>query len=133
MGRMVQNDPGQHVRSHTASVDHMLPPPHHHCRSRAGHRPAEIGCYLCVLHLAATTLAIVVGMLAPAIGPDRTAIVRIVAELADVLYHHGDAVGVTLAEVATRCVVRSLSPEHDGTIRDVVAALALLAEAVILE
>src|SRR5450755_3092293 len=72
-------------------------------------------------------------MLAPAIGPDRTAIVRIVAELADVLDHHGNAVGVALAEMATGCVVRPFSTEHDGTVRDIVTALALLAEAVILE
>ena len=54
-------------------------------------------------------------------------------ELADVLDHHGDAVGVALTEMATRCVVRSFSTEHDGTIRDIAAALALLAEAVVLE
>src|SRR5215831_13178290 len=83
-----------------------LPPPHHHRRSRAGHRPAEIGRYFGVPHLAATALAIVVGVLPPAVGPDRAAVVRIVAELADILDDHCDAVGIALAEMATRCVVR---------------------------
>ena len=86
-----------------------------------------------VLHLATTTLAIIVGMLPPAIGPDRATIVRIVAELAHVLDHHGDAVGIAFAEMATRRVVRPFSTEHDGAVGDVVAALALPAEAVILE
>src|SRR6516165_2715750 len=35
--------------------------------------------------------------------------------------------------MATRCVIWPFSTEHDGTVRDIVAALALLAEAVILE
>src|SRR6185437_9888183 len=61
-----------------------LAAPHHHRRSRAGHGPAEIGRQLGVPHLAATALAMVIGVLAPAIGPDRTAVVRIVAKLADV-------------------------------------------------
>src|SRR5262252_10308339 len=111
------------------SIERSLPPPHHHRRSRAGHRPAEIGRYFGVPHLAATALAIVVGVLPPAIGPDRAAVVRIVAELADILDDHCDAVGIALAEMATRCVVRPFPAEHDGAIRDVVAALALLAEA----
>ena len=72
-------------------------------------------------------------MPAPAIGPDRATIVRIVAELSDVLDNHGDAVGVALTEMATRGVVRPFSTEHDGAVRDVVAAVALLAEAVVLE
>src|SRR6516164_1825730 len=72
-------------------------------------------------------------MPAPAIRPDRATIVRIVAELSDVLDNHGDAVGVALTEMATRGVVRPFSTEHDGTVRDVVAAVALLAEAVVLE
>src|SRR5215470_10300872 len=95
-------------------------PPHHHRRSRAGHRPAEIGRDLGVPHLAATALAIIVGVPASAIGPDRTAVVRIVAELTDVLDHHGDAVGVALAEMATRRVVRPFPAEHDGAVRDIV-------------
>src|SRR5512140_3631431 len=89
------------------------PPSHDHGRSCAGHRPAEIGRDLGVFHLAAAALAIVVSMPAPAIGPDRTAIVGIVAELADVLDHHGDAVGVALTEMATRRVVGPFSTEHD--------------------
>src|SRR5215469_17932933 len=96
----------------TLASHRKLPPPHHYRRSRAGHRPAEIGRYLGVPHLAATALAIIVGVLAPAVGPDRTAVVRIVAELADVLDHHGDAVSVTLAKMAARCVVRPFPAEH---------------------
>src|SRR5438105_2129424 len=106
------------------------PPPHHHGRSRAGHRPTEIGRHLGIPHLAATTLAIIVAVLPPAIGPDGATIVRIVAELAHVLDHHGDAVGIAFAEMATRGVVRPFPTEHDGAVRDIVAALALPAEAV---
>ena len=62
--------------------------------------PAEIGGDLDILHLTATTLAIIVGVLALAIRPDRTAIVRIVAELADVLDHHVHAVRIALAQMA---------------------------------
>src|SRR5215469_17383328 len=105
----------------TLASHRKLPPPHHHRRSRAGHRPAEIGRYLGVPHLAATALAIIVGVLAPAVGPDWTAIVRIVAKLADVLDHHGDAVGVALAEMAAGRVVRPPSTKHDGAIGDIVA------------
>ena len=72
-------------------------------------------------------------MLPPAVRPDRTAIVRIVAELTHVLDHHGDAMGIAFAEMAARRVVRPFSTEHDGAVGDVVAAVALLAEAVILE
>src|SRR5438045_8448173 len=98
----------------------LLSPPHHHGRSGAGHRPAEIGGQLGVLHLAATALAIIVGMLPLAIGPDRTAVVGIVAELTHILDHHGDAMGIAFAEMAARGVVRPFAAEHDGAVGDVV-------------
>src|SRR4029079_18860488 len=44
-----------------------------------------------------------------------------------------DAVGIALTEMAARCVVRPFPAEHDGAVRDVVATLPLLAEAVVLE
>ena len=72
-------------------------------------------------------------MLPPAVGPGRATIIRIVAELTHVLDHHGDAVGIAFAEMATRRVVRPFPAEHDGAVGDVVAALAFLAEAVILQ
>src|ERR1043166_1409753 len=110
-----------------------LPPPHHHGRSRAGHRPTEIGRSLGIFHLATATLAIIVGVLPPAVGPDRTTIIRIMAELTHVLDHHGDAVSIALGVMATRRVIRAFPAEHDGAVGDVVAALAFLAEAVILQ
>src|ERR1700759_383550 len=92
---------------------------HHHRRSRAGHRPAEIGRHLGIPHLTATALTMIIGVLPLAIGPDRTTVVGIVAELADILDHHGDAVGVALAEMSARRVVRPLAAERDGAVRDV--------------
>ena len=86
-----------------------------------------------VLHLAAAALAVVVGVLALAVRPDRTGIVDVVAQLAHVLDHHVHAVRVALAQMAAAGVVRPLAAQPDGAVADVVAALALLAEAVILE
>src|SRR5690242_15270223 len=89
-----------------------LPLPHHHGRPRAGHRPAEIGRDLGILDLTATALAIIVGMLPLAIRSDRATIVGIVAKLPHILDHHGDAVGIALAEMAAGRVVRPLAAEH---------------------
>ena len=55
--------------------------------------------------LTAAALAVVECVLAPAVGPHRAAVVRIVTQLADVLDHHVDAVRVPLAEVAAAGVV----------------------------
>src|SRR5256886_3879018 len=62
-----------------------------------------------------------------------TTLFRSAAELADILDHHRHPVRVTLAEVAARGVVGPPAAELDDPARDVVAALALLAEAVLLE
>src|SRR5690349_15501488 len=110
-----------------------LPAPHHHRRSRAGHRPAEIGRDLGVPHLAATALAIIESVLPSAIRPDRTVVVRIMAELADILDHHRDAMGVALAEMTARRIVRPFAAELDGAVGHIVTTLALPTETVILE
>src|SRR5258708_22664017 len=109
------------------------PPPHHHGRAGTRHRPAEIGGDLGLLHLAAATFAIVVAVIPHAVSTDRAGIVGVVAELPDILDHHVDAMGVAFAEVAATGVVGALATEPDGAVADVVAAFALLAEAVILE
>src|ERR1700719_1166057 len=107
--------------------------PHDHGRS--GHRigPAQIGGHLDVAHLATAALPIVKGMLPFAVRPDGTRIVRVVAQLAHVFDHHVHAVGVALAQMAARGVLRPFSPQPGDAGRDVFATLALLAEAVILE
>ena len=86
-----------------------------------------------VLDLPAAALAVVVGVLALAVGPDRTRIVDVVAQLAHVLDHHVEAVRVALAQMAAAGVVGPLAAEPDRAVAHVVAALALLAEAVVLE
>src|SRR4051794_5140417 len=114
----------------------IVPPltaPHDHGRAGAGIGPAQVGRQLGVLDLPAATLAIVVGVLSLAVGPDRTRIVGVVAQLAHVLDHHVDAVRITLAEMAAAGVVGPLAAEANGAVAHVVAALALLAEAVVLE
>src|SRR5439155_22380554 len=75
--------------------------------------------------------AVVVGV--GALGRLRAIVVHSAAQLADILDHHRHAVRVTLAEVAARGVVGPPAAELDDPARDVVAALALLAEAVLLE
>src|SRR6516225_10662321 len=109
------------------------PTPHDHGRSRARHRPAEIGAHLAVSNLTAATLPVVVGVLAPAVGANRAAVVDIVAQLADVFDHHVHAVGVALAQVPAAGIVGPLAAEADGAVADVVPPLALIAEAVIFE
>ena len=95
--------------------------------------PAQVGGDLAVLHLAAAALAVVVGVLALAVGPDGAGVVDVVAQLAHVLDHHVHAVRVALAEMAAAGVVGPPAAELDGAVADVLAALALLAEAVVLE
>src|SRR5262249_42283133 len=88
---------------------------------------------LSILHLAASTFAVVIGVLALAVGPDRTGIVYIAAQLAHILDDHIHTVGVALAEMAPRGIVRTTAAELDDATRDVLAALPLLAEAVVLK
>ena len=106
-----------------------------HDHRRRGRRigPAEIGADFDILDLAAAAFAVVVGVLALAVGADRAGIVGVVAQLAGVLDDHVHAVGVALAQMAARGVVGPLAAERDRAVRHVVAALALFAEAVILE
>ena len=85
------------------------------------------------MHLAATSFAIGVGVLPLAVGADWTAVVDVVAKLAHVLDHHVDAVGVALAQVAAAGIVGAPAAEPYRAVADVVAAFALLAEAVVLE
>src|SRR3546814_20573562 len=77
--------------------------------------------------------AVIVCVLTSAVGTDGTVVVHVAAELADVLDHHVHAVGVTLAQMAAAGVVRPPAAEPHGAVRHVLPALALLAEAVILE
>src|SRR6185295_13283972 len=113
------------------SVLWPLAAPHDHGRARAGIGPAQVGRHLAVLDLAAAALAIVVGVLALAVRPDRAGIVGVVPELPHVLDHHVHAVRIALAEMAAAGVVGSPAAQPHGAVGDVVAALALLAEAVI--
>src|SRR3989454_1647127 len=96
-----------------------------------GHGPAEVHRDLGVLDLAALARGIVVRV--DALGGARTVVVHGAAELAHVLDHHGHAVRVALAEVAARRVVGARAPELDDPARHVGAALALLAEPVLLQ
>src|SRR5215813_5132843 len=114
-----------------ASVFPPLPALHNHGRTGAGHGPAEIRTQLGILHLAASAFAVVIGVPALAVGPDRTGIVHVAAQLAHVLDDHVHAVGVALAEVAPRGVVRTPAAELDDATRDVLTALTLLTEAVV--
>src|SRR5215510_2447620 len=107
--------------------------PHDHGRAGARHGPAKIGGDLASLHLPAAAFIIVVGVLAFAIRPYRTAVVDVMTQLAHVLDHHVHAVRLALAQMPAAGVVRPPSAEFDGAIADVVPALALLAEAVVLE
>ncbi len=60
---------------------------------------------------------VVVGVLALAVGADRAGIVDVVAQLPHVLDHHVHAVGVALAQMAARGVVRPLAAERDRAVR----------------
>src|ERR1700722_4892588 len=110
-----------------------LTAPHDHGRS--GHRigPTQIGSHLDVAHLAAAALAIVESVLPLAVRPDGTRIIRVVAQLAHVLDHHVHTVRISPAQMAARGVLRPFSSQSGDARRDVLAALTLLAEAVILE
>src|SRR5262249_57917198 len=80
---------------------------------------------------AALARGVVVAVLA--LGPAGAGVVGLAAELAHVLDDHRHAVGVALAQMAARGVVRPLAAELDDAARDVPSALALLAEPVLLE
>src|SRR5206468_10196909 len=99
--------------------------------ARGRHGPAEVHGDRRVLHLPALALRIVVAVLA--LGPAGAVVVHEAAELSHVLDDHAHAVGVALAQMAARGVVRPFASELDDAARDVRAALALLAEAVLLE
>src|SRR5262245_42637008 len=116
-----------------ASVFPPLSALQNHGRTGAGHRPAQIRTQLSILHLAASTLAVVIGVLALAVGPERTGVVHVTAQLAHVLDDHVHTVGVALTEMATRSIVRTTTTELDDATRDVLAALTFLAEAVVLK
>src|SRR5215472_13444155 len=99
--------------------------------SRRGHRPSQIHGDLRVAHLPALLGRVVVAVFA--LGRARTVVVDGAAELAHVLDDHGHAVRVALAQVPSRRIVRPATPELDDPARHVLPALALLAEAVVLE
>src|ERR1700719_228803 len=127
-----------HGESHAeifAANSHALSPlsaaPHDHRRRGRRVGPAEIGADLDIPHLTAAALAIIVGMLAFAVGADRTGIIRVMAQLAGVLDDHVHAVGVALAQMSAAGVVGPAPAELDRAAADVFAALAFLAEAVI--
>src|SRR6185437_5731117 len=107
--------------------------PHDHGRAGHGIGPAQICGDLDILHLPATAFAIVIGVPALAIRADRTGIIRVMAQLANVLDHHVHAVGVTLAQMPARRVLRPLAAEARDAGGDVFPTLSLLAEAVILQ
>src|SRR3990167_9730655 len=107
--------------------------PHAHGRAGARIGPAHVGRHLALLHLAAAALAVVVGVPALAVGPHGTGIVGIVAELAHILDHHVEAVPITLAEMTAAGVVGPPAADADRAVADIGAAVALLAEAVVLE
>src|SRR5215470_10479462 len=100
-----------------SSRRHALPALHHHGRPSAGHRPAQIRTQLRILYLAASTFPVVIGVLAFAVGADRTGIVHVAAQLAHVLDDHIHTVGVALAEMATRGIVWPFSAKLDDATR----------------
>src|SRR5437867_1993593 len=95
------------------------------------HGPAEVHRDLRVLHLSALARRVVVRVPAP--RGAGAIVVHGAAELADVLDDHRHAVRVALAEVAAGRVVRAAAAQLDDAARDVLPALALLAEAVLLD
>src|SRR5581483_11082262 len=107
--------------------------PHHHGRAGARHGPAEVGGDLASLDLPAAALPVVVGVPAPAVRADGAAVVGVVPQLAHVLDHHAHAVRVALAQMAAAGVVGPPAAEPDGAVADIPAAVALVAEPVVLE
>src|SRR5262245_59717240 len=95
------------------------------------HRPAQVHGDLGVLHLTAATGGVIVGV--DSLRRLRAVVVRGAPELPDVLDDHRHPVRVALAQVTTRRVVGALASQLDDAARYVSAALALLAEAVLLE
>ena len=72
-------------------------------------------------------------MLPPAVRPDWTGIVGVMAKLANVLDHEVEAVGVALAQLAPAGVVRAPPAQPDRAITHVGTACALLAKAIVFE
>src|ERR671918_384412 len=105
--------------------------PHDQGAAGGRHGPAEVHRDPGILDLPAAARGVVIGV--DALGGLRAVVVHGPAELADVLDYHGHPVRVPLAQVATRGVVGAPAAELDDPARDVMAALALLAEAVLLE
>src|SRR6267142_1578404 len=108
-------------------------PRHDERRTVRWRAPAEIRGHVDGADLPAAALTVVVRMRAPAIGTERARIVGIVPKLADVLHHHAHTVGVALAQVSAGGVIRTPPTQFDRPARHVRAALALRAEAIILE
>src|SRR5712691_10197745 len=104
-----------------------------HDESGAGgwHGPAEVHGDPTVLDLAAPTRRVIVAVLS--LGRAGAVVVHAPAELAHVLDDHAHAVRIALAEVAARSVVGPPAAQLDDPARHVRSALALLAEAVLLE
>src|SRR3990167_1842224 len=106
-------------------------PAENHRRAGFGARPAEVHGDLRVLDLPALARRVVVGVLP--LGPARAVVVGRPPQLADILDHQVHPVRVPLAELAAGGVVRAPAAELDDAAGDVGAALALLAEAVLLQ
>src|SRR5258705_4751633 len=102
-------------------------------QGRAGgrHRPAEIHGNAGVPTLPALARRVVVGVLA--VRRSRAGVVHGAPQLAHVLDDHAHAVGVALAEMPARGIVGPLPAQLDDAAGDVGPALALLAEAILLE
>src|SRR5208282_1177582 len=83
--------------------------------------------------LATAAFLVIVGVLALAVGPDRTGIIGVVPQLPGVFDHHVHAVGIALAQMASASIVGPSAAKLDRAARHILAPLALLAEAVILE
>src|ERR1700761_2983314 len=118
-------------------MDIVFPPlgaaPHDH--GGPGHRvgPTEIGGYFHTFDLAAAPLAIVEAVLALAVRANRARIVDVVTQLAHVFDHHIHPVGVALAEVAARRILRAASAQTGDAGRNVLTTLAFLAKAIVLQ
>src|SRR6516164_2487934 len=102
--------------------------PHDHRRGGRRVGPAKIGADLDVPDLTASAFAVIVGVLALAVGADRAGIIGVVTQLSGVLDDHVHAVGVALAEMSAAGIVGPPAAELDRTAADVLAALALFAE-----
>src|SRR5262249_12338446 len=84
-------------------------------------------------NLPAAAFSIVIAVIAFAVGTYGTTVVHVVTQLTHVLDHHVHPVRVALAKMSAARIVRPPSAELDGAIADVVPALALLAEPIVLK